>query len=303
MIQHECKRLNYNLYIGFMVLTYMDQRLLDQELSHEEQVKRDYYDLVGQWNLPIVHMGGLAATDELLALLQVKESDRVLDVGCGTGFTACQIARTYNCRVVGIDISGKMIERSKERVQKERLQDKVEFQVADVTQLPFDDDSFDVLIMESFLNILEGPNIIKKALKEISRVVKPGGRVGANEVCADEETPPELMAYIREQLKGSMGPGQGLAQYTMTEFKEFFEGVGLHITYITKKPPMDIGWDIIKVMGLYRFIRYSIRAIYDLITNAELRKAVRQAAPAKRVMEKKKDTKKYFGYALIVAQK
>ena len=269
--------------------------------SQEEQIKRDYYDLVGQWNIPIVHMGGIQSTDELLKLCEVSETTNLLDVGCGTGFTACQIAKKYQCQITGIDLSEKMIARSKERAQKEEVD--IDFEVADVTQLPFGDESFDVVIMESFLNILGDPDIIKKALNEISRVTRPGGRVGANEVCADESTPPELIEHIRELLKNSMGPGQGLAQFTVTEFKTFFEDAGLEVIQVIKKPPMSVARDIIKVMGVIGFVRYSFRAIYDIITNPEFRKGTRKAAPAKMIMERRKDTKKYFGYALIVAQK
>lgn len=274
----------------------------EEEISQEEQIKRSYYNLVGQWNIPIVHAGGLKATDELLEMCRTNEKSNLLDVGCGSGFTACQIAKKYNCHVVGIDISETMVARSKERARKENLT-KVEFQVADVTQLPFEDQSFDVVIMESFLNILGKADIIKRALDEISRVTKSGGRVGANELFADESTPPELLERIRELLKNATGPGQGLAQYTPTEFKKFFEDAGLHVTQMVKKPQMSVAKDTIKVMGLIGFTRFSIRAIYGIITNPELREGTRRAAPAKAIMERRKDTKKFFGYILIVAQK
>lgn len=274
----------------------------EEEISQEEKIKHSYYDLVGQWNIPIVHSGGLKATDELLEMCRVNKKSNLLDVGCGTGFTACLTAKKYNCHVVGIDMSEPMVARSTEKARKENLT-KVEFQVADVTQLPFEDQFFDVVIMESFLNILGKADIIKKALDEISRVTKPGGRVGANELFADESTPPELLERIRELLKNSMGPGQGLAQYTPTEFKKFFEDAGLHVTQMVKKPPTSVTKDTIKVMGLIGFTRFSIRAIYDIITNPELREGTRRAAPAKAIMERRKDTKKFFGYVLIVAQK
>jgi len=296
-----------NLYMEFLLSSYMEENQAEipdkkADISHQEQVKRTYYDLVGQWNVPIIHMGGSKATEELLTMCNLQESDIMLDVGCGTGFTACQVIKKYDCRVVGIDISEKMIERSKERAQKENLERKVEFHVADVTSLPFEDSTFDVVIMESFLNILGDPDTIKKALGEVLRVVKPGGHVGANEVFADESAPPELRESIREYLKDSLGPGQGLGKFTPTELTDFFEDAGLHILHVIKKPPVDIGWEVMKVMGLVGVARYCTRAIYDMITNPELRKGVRKAAPAKMIMEKK-DTKKFFGYALIVAQK
>ena len=272
-----------------------------KEISKEEKIKRDYYDIVGQWNLPIVHMGGLKATEELLKMCQVDETSNLLDVGCGTGFTACQIAQKYTCRVTGIDLSENMIARAKERALKEHLD--VEFQAADVTDLPFEEGTFDIVIMESFLNILGKADIIKKALHEISRVTHPGGRVGANEFFADESTPPELQEHIRELLKDSLGPGQGLAQYSPTEFKKFFEDAGLQVVHLVKNPPKDIAGDLVKAMGWGGFISYCFRAIYDLITNSELMKGARKAAPAKRIMERNKDTKKFFGYVLIVGQK
>ena len=76
-----------------------------------------------------------------------------------------------------------------------RLGDVVAFRVEDVTQLPFDAGSFDVVLMESFLNILGEPTIIQKALLEITRVTKPGGRVGANEVFVDAKAPKEVRTH------------------------------------------------------------------------------------------------------------
>lgn len=272
-----------------------------EKLSQEERIKREYYDLVGQWGIPIVHMGGLAATGELLELLQVNEKSTVLDVGCGTGFTACRIAKDYGCRVVGIDVSEKMISRSRERARKENVA--IEFEVADATELPFEDGFFDVVIMESFLTIVAEASTIQKALHEVARVVKSGGRVGANEVFCDESTPPELRERIRGLLKGSMGPGQGLGRYTPTEFRAFFEDAGLTVIELIRKPTKQITRDLIKVMGWSGFIYYMFRVIYDIITSSKLRYGVVKAAPAKRIMERRKDTKKFFGFALIDAQK
>jgi arsenite methyltransferase len=61
-------------------------------------------------------------------------------VGCGAGVTACYLAKRYGCRLVGVDISARIIERSRERAKKERVADRVEFRVADAQDLPFEDD-------------------------------------------------------------------------------------------------------------------------------------------------------------------
>jgi hypothetical protein len=122
-------------------------------------------------------------------------------------------------------------------------------------------------------------------------------------MCADESTPPELLERMRGYLKNAMGPGQGIGQFTPTDFRKGFENAGLHITQMVKHPPTSIAGDLAKAMGWIGLIRYMIRASFDLLVNSELRKGALKAAPVKRIMERNKDTKKFFGYVLIVAQK
>ena len=75
----------------------------------------------------------------------ISEGQYVLDVGCGVGLTACYLARTYGCHVVGVDITLGMIDRANERAAKEGLLDLVEFRVADARDLPFDNAVFEVV--------------------------------------------------------------------------------------------------------------------------------------------------------------
>lgn len=278
-----------------------------QVMSEEERLKREYYDLVGGWDLPIVRMGGLSATAKLLEMCGVDENREVLEVGCGVGYTACEIARKYRTRVVGIDISEKMIAKAKKRAQSLGLENIVEFRMEDVAKLPFDDAMFDVVLMESLLNILGEPEVITKALGEIYRVTKPGGRVGANEVFIDAEAPAEVRARLRELLEGVYGPGSNLARHSDEQFRSWFEGAGLPVIQMIKQPAAgtrtELVKDLIKVMGFLGFLRYSFQAAGDMLSNPELRKAAAKAAPAQRIMERNKDTRDFFGYALIAAEK
>jgi arsenite methyltransferase len=279
----------------------------EQEISEEERLKREYYDLVGDWNLPIVRMGGLSATTQLLEMCDVDEHSKVLEVGCGVGHTACEIGRKYGARVVGIDISEKMIANANKRAKDHGVQDLVEFRVEDVTRMPFKDESFDVVIMESLLNILGEQNVIERALLEVSRVTKPGGQVGANEVFVDESAPSEVRARLQELLEGELGPGANLARYSDEQFKHMFAEAGLPVIKIIKSRAAGMRSqlvnDLIKVMGFMGFVRYSLRATKDLLINSELRKATMKAAPAQRIMERNKDTRDFFGFVLMVAEK
>jgi ubiquinone/menaquinone biosynthesis C-methylase UbiE len=93
----------------------------------------------------------LKETDDLLSLCHIENAREVLNVGCGIGAGPAHIAKKYNCRVVGVDISEKMIEWSRLRASGGRVEDKVEFQVADVLELPFEADRFDVIFCESVI--------------------------------------------------------------------------------------------------------------------------------------------------------
>jgi len=115
--------------------------------------------------------------------LELKGNEYVLDVGCGTGRTAIQVAkRLATGRLVGIDIwdtmelGGNSPERAYRNAEIEGVKDKVEFKFGNVLEIPFDDNVFDIVTCSSVLNNLPGEKNRIKALKEIFRVLKPKGK-------------------------------------------------------------------------------------------------------------------------------
>jgi SAM-dependent methyltransferase len=141
------------------------------------------------------HMGGMGATRELLALCRVDEAREVLEVGCGIGVGPVNLARAHGCRVVGIDRSEQMIEWARRRAREHGVEGRLELRVADVTDLPFADDRFDVAFAESVLAFVDDK---PKALREMVRVVRPGGYVGFNESIWTRELTPELATLARD---------------------------------------------------------------------------------------------------------
>lgn len=140
----------------------------------------------------IFHPGGLDVSKELAALCGITSASNVLDVACGTGETACFLAETYGCRVMGIDVTELQIERAREKKYRRNLP--VEFRQADAHHLPFPDDMFDVVISEATLCHLE----IGQVLKEMARVTKPGGRVGIHDLCWKENAPATIKQRFAE---------------------------------------------------------------------------------------------------------
>jgi cyclopropane fatty-acyl-phospholipid synthase-like methyltransferase len=70
------------------------------------------------------HLGGLKSTEELLQMVHVDSAEEMLDVGCGVGLTPVYVAKRHSCRVVGVDIFDRMVQRSQERAQREGVQDR-----------------------------------------------------------------------------------------------------------------------------------------------------------------------------------
>jgi demethylmenaquinone methyltransferase/2-methoxy-6-polyprenyl-1,4-benzoquinol methylase len=103
-----------------------------------------------------------------------KEGDSVLDCATGTGDLALVFKRKVGAsgRVVGTDFCPEMLQSAPAKAQKEGLP--VEFQVADAMALPFADATFDVASIAFGIRNVDDP---VKCLKEMARVVKPGGRV------------------------------------------------------------------------------------------------------------------------------
>ncbi|NOX55329.1 MAG: methyltransferase domain-containing protein [Planctomycetes bacterium] len=95
-----------------------------------------------------------------------------IDVGCGSGLLDIELAKRSRLRIVGLDIDPKMIEAAKATVRAAHLEDRITFVVGDVHQMPFADDSADLIVSRGALPFFQDK---VKALREIWRVLKPSG--------------------------------------------------------------------------------------------------------------------------------
>ena len=111
---------------------------------------REWYDFVGILSgvLPAIHMGGEAATDQLLDMLLLTEKSTVLDVGCGAGATACRIVERSGAHVTGVDLSPVMIDKAQARARRAGVSGQTSFRTGDVLALPFPDGAFDVVLLD-----------------------------------------------------------------------------------------------------------------------------------------------------------
>jgi ubiquinone/menaquinone biosynthesis C-methylase UbiE len=107
---------------------------------------------------------------------RLGDSLRVLDVGCGNGYSTLRFAEAFRSDFVGIDFVPEMIDAARDIRKEFSLKGSISFDVGDATNLNFPDASFDVVISQRCLLNLPSPQDQWKALEEISRVLKPRGR-------------------------------------------------------------------------------------------------------------------------------
>lgn len=105
----------------------------------------------------------------------IRDGDAVLDVGCGPGAALRDYAGSRRIRACGIDYSENMIEAAQKNLAETAPDLEVELQVASVLELPFEDGGFDVVTSHRCLMALLEWERQQQALREIHRVLKPGG--------------------------------------------------------------------------------------------------------------------------------
>jgi len=132
------------------------------------------------------HIRSKTATKELIKLSGFTSDMHILDVGCGVGGSTRRLADEVGCRVTGIDLSDEYIDAAEKLTRVFRMEEKVKFQAGSALEMPFADNSFD-----GAWSIQMGMNIEDKLawMKDVFRVLKPGGRVVLYELHADINTP------------------------------------------------------------------------------------------------------------------
>jgi cyclopropane fatty-acyl-phospholipid synthase-like methyltransferase len=110
----------------------------------------------------------------------------ILDVGCGIGGSTRRLSHETGCCVTGVDLSDEYIDTAERLTQLLNMQEQVKFHAASALELPFDDNAYD-----GVWSIQMGMNVEDKLswLKEVYRVLKPGGRAILYEVCGNKNTP------------------------------------------------------------------------------------------------------------------
>lgn len=191
------------------------------------------------------HTGGRLATVQLVDLLGLTPDSEVLDDGSGIGGTARYLADRFGCTVTAVDLSGEYCETAQWLNRLVGLDDKIVVRQGDVTSLPLDDASVDVVFSQHVqMNVARKDRLYQEA----KRVLRDGGRLALWDIMAGDGR------ELDYPLPWADGPGHSYlvppsvvrtevesAGFAVEHWEDLTEQVGAMMRMIQSQPPNPLG--------------------------------------------------------------
>lgn len=198
------------------------------------------------------------------AFAKIKEGDTVIDLGSGAG-NDCFVARAVTGekgKVIGIDFTEKMIEKARMNAEKLNYPN-VEFRLGDIEHMPVSASIADVVVSNCVLNLV--PNKFN-VLKDVYRVLKPGGHFSISDIVLEGELP----AKLKEAAEMYAGCVSGAIQKQV--YMELIEATGFSNITLQKEKSIVLPDDILSQYFTTEEIasfRESNMGIYSITVYAE----------------------------------
>lgn len=266
-----------------------------KKLNKEEIGKLGLYEFqayIGAMTSPT--FGGWKGTDRLIDLLKINEMEKpkILEAGCSAGYITRYIAQLFDCTITGVDWSEFIINIAEEEASKLNLNN-ISFQHANVENLPFPDNSFDIVYGEAITALV--PNPIK-VINEYKRVLKTGGKLATLDLFMKESVSDEFAEETKEIMSNVIG-----AQVKIRDLQEWVHIFG------------ESGFSEIKILDYYddlfkrsfsfcKMVNIMFKMLYHMIINKEIRKKISPTLKFARKFQKviKGDN---FGYLIFIGTK
>jgi tocopherol O-methyltransferase len=212
--------------------------------------------------------------EELLQWAKVQQAEQILDVGCGIGGSSLYLAEKFNARTIGITLSPVQANRATERAQAAGMaveeKPSAHFQVADALDMPFADQSFDLI-----WSLESGEHMPDKSkfLQECYRVLKPGGTLLFVTWCHRPIDQQPLTPSERDHLERIYQVYQLPYVISLPEYEVIAQSTGFqHIRTADWSPAVAPFWDVVidsaltpgAIVGLLRSGWTTIQAALSL---------------------------------------
>lgn len=171
------------LFIAIAAITAMPR------LSSDEIRRLDPYTLLAVLGKKVIRPGGCGSSETIFRIADFQPQENVLDIGCGVGTTAIQMASRFNCQVTALDIDNRMIEHAEDNIRKAGVADKITLKQGDIQTLPFADSVFDAVTIEAVSMFTQDQ---QAAIREAVRACRPGGYVFDHEFVWAKPPPADL---------------------------------------------------------------------------------------------------------------
>lgn len=252
-------------------------------LSDDQIARLDPYAFMAVLGKRVIHPGGRRSTREMIRRAIFQPGMQVLDVGCGVGTTAIELAQRFGCRVTALDIDQLMLDRARANVMATRASG-VEVAAGDIQALHYPDGTFDVVLVEAVTMFVDRP----RAAAEVVRVCRPGGQVLEHEFIYRHPPTPQ----IRQIFEGDVCPG--IRFDTAGDWQQLYLTAGLReIALVTGPFVMMTPWGMLRDEGLLNTATMMSRV---LSRRAYRKKMTWLAGRMVRVMP-------YLGYVVLAGKK
>jgi len=238
-----------------------------KKLSKEEIGKLGLYEFqgyIGAMTSPT--FGGWKGNDRLIDLLNIKEmkKPKILEVGCSTGYITRHIAQKFDCEIIGVDLSALLLDIAEEESRKLDLKN-ISFKYANVENLPFSDNTFDIVYGEAITALVPDP---VKVLGEYKRVLKQGGKVATLDLFKKESLSDDFVEETNKLMSQVIGTQVKLRD--LGEWEKIFKESGFASIKL-----FDFYEDLFeRDYSFSKKLRLTCKLLYHVTVNKEIRKKI-----------------------------
>ncbi len=231
------------------------------------------------------HLGGLDATRHLLKFLPAGENAVILDLGCGTGFTACLLAHQTYSTIFAMDYSFGNLMKARERIEREGCNSALCLFCADANHLPLAKNIVNGIMTESVLVFTD----LHKSLYEINRVMKSGGILVDNELTYLSSPPSEMEKLLIDLF--------GIQTYQKEGWQDQYRRAGFNLVNSSahKISLIEQMKSHLRVDGLMNYFKAVNAGLAD--------KTIRRTFFNREMLKPFLSFRKYIGYGLYVLKK